>query len=184
MDADRYPAELERIVQLRGGRVIRLRPIRPSDASRLQALHGRLSRETIYSRFFSHLPVLTDQRAAYFTTVDYDQRLAIVAVEDTGADEEIVGVARYDRQDDGTAELGLLVEDRVHGLGIGSVLLAAIIDAARQRGVPAIVADVLGENARMLHLLRETHLPYRTSRRREVIRVTLDLTDARLNTDG
>lgn len=178
MDADRYPAELERVVQLRGGRAIRLRPIRPDDAGRLQALHGRLSRETIYSRFFSHLPVLTDARAAYFTTVDYGQRLAIVAVDGEGDAEEIVGVARYDRQDDGAAELGLLVEDRVHGLGIGSVLLAAIIDAARQRGVPTIVADVLGENARMLHLLRETHLPYRTSRRREVIRISLELSAA------
>ncbi len=182
MDADQspvpYPTELERVVQLRGGRAIRLRPIRPTDAGRLIALHGRLSRETIYSRFFSHLPVLTETRAAYFTTVDYDHRLAIVAVDGDGADEEIVGVARYDRQNNGTAELGLLVEDRVHGLGIGSVLLAAIIDAARQRGVPTLVADVLGANARMLHLLRETHLPYRTSRRREVVRIELDLSTA------
>ena len=186
MDADqsppRYPEDLVRTVQLWAGRTIRLRPIRPTDAGRLIALHGRLSRETIYSRFFSHLPVLTETRAAYFTTVDYDQRLAIVAVDGAvdGADdtEEIVGVARYDRQQDGSAELGLLVEDRVHGLGIGSVLLAAIIDAARQRRVPTLIADVLSENTRMLHLLRETHLPYRTSRRREVIRVELDLAAA------
>ena len=176
MDAHAYPAELERVVSLRGGRSIRLRPIRPEDKVRLQALHGRLSRDTIYSRFFSHLPVLTDERAAYFTTVDYDRRLAIVAVEGAGSDEQIVGVARYEGQPDGNAELAIVVEDRVQRLGIGSVLLAAIIDAARQRGVRTIVADVLGENARMLHLLRETHLPYKATRRSEVIRVELDLT--------
>lgn len=178
MDAITYPAELERVVPLRGGRSIRLRPIRPDDAVRLQALHGRLSRDTIFSRFFSHLPVLTDERATYFTNVDYDRRLAIVAVEDEvvrADDEQIVGVVRYDRQTDGKAEMALVVEDRMQRLGIGSVLLAAIIDAARQRGVPTIVADVLGENARMLHLLRETHLPYRSTRRSEVIRVELDL---------
>ena len=180
MDAHAYPAELERVVSLRGGRSIRLRPVRPPDAGRLQALHGRLSRDTIYSRFFSHLPVLTDERATYFTTVDYIRRLAIVAVEnaereDESADEQIVGVVRYDLQADGKAEMALVVEDRVQRLGIGSVLLAAIIDAARQRGVTTIVADVLGENARMLHLLRETHLPYKASRRSEVIRVELDL---------
>lgn len=180
MDANAYPAELERVVPLRGGRSIRLRPIRPTDASRLQALHGRLSRDTIFSRFFSHLPVLTDERAAYFTNVDYDRRLAIVAVEDVEGegeadDEQIVGVVRYDRQADGKAEVALVVEDRVQRLGIGSVLLAAIIDAARQRGVQTVIADVLGENARMLHLLRETHLPYKATRRSEVIRVELDL---------
>jgi RimJ/RimL family protein N-acetyltransferase len=175
MDANAYPAELDRVVPLRGGRSIRLRPIRPADAARLQALHSRLSRDTIFSRFFSHLPVLTDERAVYFTNVDYDWRLAIVAVENEAEDEQIVGVARYDRQPDGKAEMAIVVEDRVQRLGIGSVLLAAIIDAARQRGVPTIVADVLGENARMLHLLRETHLPYKATRRSEVIRVELDL---------
>ncbi|MGE3268030.1 MAG: N-acetyltransferase family protein [Chloroflexota bacterium] len=175
MDADRYPAELERDVQLRGGRSVRLRPIRPDDAGRLKALHSRLSRETIFSRFFSHLPVLSDERAAYFTTVDYHRRLAIVAVDGQGQDEEILGVARYDNQEDGSAEMAIVVEDRMQRLGIGSVLLAAIIDAARRRGVRSLIADVLGENRRMLHLLRETHLPYQTQRRQEVIRVTLTL---------
>jgi GNAT superfamily N-acetyltransferase len=177
-NANMYPAELERVVPLRGGRSIRLRPIRPNDAARLQALHSRLSRDTIFSRFFSHLPVLTDERAAYFTSVDYDRRLAIVAVEGEGVDDQIVGVARYDRHTDGKAEMALVVEDRVQRLGIGSVLLAAIIHAARQRGVRTVVADVLGENGRMLHLLRETHLPYKASRRSEVVRVELDLAAA------
>jgi hypothetical protein len=94
MGAGEYPADLERDVTLRDGGMIHLRPIRPDDVKRLQAFHGRLSRDSIFFRFFSPLPVLTDERAAYFTTVDYDHRLAIVAVEGTGENEQIVTTAR------------------------------------------------------------------------------------------
>src|SRR4051812_7839814 len=101
---DASPAELERDVTLPDGSQIHLRAIRPDDAPRLQALHGRLSRDSIYLRFFSPLPVLTDARAAFFANVDYQTRLAIVAVDCPGSagepdqplpDEQIVGVARY-----------------------------------------------------------------------------------------
>src|SRR5262245_19708400 len=128
-----YPADLERDVPLRDGGTIHLRPIRPDDVKRLQAFHGRLSRDSIFFRFFSPLPVLTGERAAYFTTVDYDQRLAIVAVERNnepngpdGDDEQIVGVVRYDRSDEDTAEFALIVEDRYQHHGIGSTLFVAL----------------------------------------------------------
>src|SRR6478752_6603262 len=81
-----YPADLERDVPLRDGGTIHVRPIKADDVTRLQAFHGRLSRDSIFFRFFSPLPVLTDERAAYFTTVDYDHRLAIVAVENNAVE--------------------------------------------------------------------------------------------------
>jgi GNAT superfamily N-acetyltransferase len=110
-----YPVDLEQDVPLADGRIVHLRAIRADDVGRLQAFHGRLSRDSIFFRFFSPLPVLTDERAAYFTTLDYDQRLAIVAVErpastaqhdgtlGDGAQaggEQIIGVIRYDRAAD------------------------------------------------------------------------------------
>jgi GNAT superfamily N-acetyltransferase len=176
-----YPVELERNAPLRDGGIVRLRPIRPDDAPRLQAFHGRLSRDSIFMRFFSQLPVLTDERAAYFTTIDYDRRLAIVATEGTDEDELIVGVGRYDRIDDewapdDRAEFALIVEDRVQHQGIGSVLFWALVDAARPRGVNTFIAEVLAENRRMLNLLRESGLPMRSRRASNAIHVELDLT--------
>jgi RimJ/RimL family protein N-acetyltransferase len=171
-----YPVDLERDASLRDGGTVHLRPIRPDDVARLTAFHGRLSRDSIFYRFFSPLPVLTDERAAYFATVDYDRRLAIVAVEGSGAAELIVGVVRYDRADDEQAEIGLIVEDRVQHHGIGSALFAALVDAARARGLRTLIADVLAENRRMLRLLRESGLPTRSRRVHDLIHVELDLT--------
>jgi GNAT superfamily N-acetyltransferase len=175
-DATRYPLDLERDVTLRDGSTIRLRPIRPDDVGRLQAFHGRLSRDSIFFRFFSPLPVLTDERAAYFTTVDYDRRLALVATVGDADAEEILGVVRYDRVGADRAEVALIVEDRMQHHGIGSVLLEAIIAAARTRGVRTFSADVLAENRRMLRLLRACGLPTRSRRVQEAIHLDLDLT--------
>ena len=180
---DAYPAELERDVPLPDGSQIHVRPIRPDDAPRLQALHSRLSRDSIYFRFFSPLPVLTDDRAAYFATVDYAQRMALVAVDRPGGtmpdqpshDEEIAAVARYDLLADGRAEVALLVEDRFQHHGVGTALFRALIDAARARSVPALVANVLPENTRMLHLLQESGLPLRRRRAGGYLAIEIDL---------
>ena len=178
-----YPAELERDVPLADGGTVHVRPIRPDDAPRLQAFHGRLSRDSIFLRFFSLLPTLTDERASYFTTLDYDRRLAIVAVERDGADaEQIVGVVRYDRAvnpsggSDDAAEFALIVEDRFQHHGIGSALFRALVEAARSRHIRTLSADVLAENRRMLALLRESGLPMTSRRDGNVIHLKLDLT--------
>ena len=80
-----YPAELERELTLRDGAVVRLRPIRPDDAPRLQALHSRLSLDTAYQRFFAIVKRLPPDWARVLATVDYRRRLALV-VEDAGDD--------------------------------------------------------------------------------------------------
>src|SRR4030095_14044763 len=73
-----YPADLAREVTCRDGTRVRLRPIRPDDAPRLQALHARLSRETIYQRFFGAVPRLPTSWASFLAEVDYRRRLALV----------------------------------------------------------------------------------------------------------
>lgn len=175
-----YPTDLERVVTVRGGDAVRLRPIRPDDIERLKALHGRLSRDSLFLRFFSPMPYLSDERAAYFTTVDYDRRLALVAVEPAvdmadERDERIVGVARYDRTGDDEAELALIVEDRLQHRGIGSALFRALVEAARARRVQRLTAEVLAENRRMLAFLRDSGLPMQTRRAGTSIHVTLEL---------
>jgi RimJ/RimL family protein N-acetyltransferase len=169
-------SDLDRDVTLRDGGTIHLRAIRPDDVARLKAFHGRLSRDSIFFRFFSPLPVLTDERAAYFTSLDFDRRLAIVAVDGSGDDEDIVGVVRYDRDETDGAEFALIVEDRLQHHGIGSILFRALVDAARARGIRQLSAEVLSENRRMLRLLRESGLPTTSRRSGSAVHVDLDLT--------
>ena len=50
-------SDWEADVVLSDGGTVHFRPVRPDDADRLVAFHGRLSPETIYFRFFSPRPI-------------------------------------------------------------------------------------------------------------------------------
>jgi acyl-CoA synthetase (NDP forming)/GNAT superfamily N-acetyltransferase len=136
---------------LTDGGTAHLRPIRPEDADRLRAFHGRLSQETVYNRFFAYRPALSDADVARFTQVDHDDRAALVAT----LHDDIIGVVRYDRLPGGNdGEVAFVVEDLHQGRGLGPVLLEHLAAAARERGLERFVADVLPTNRPMLSVFR------------------------------
>ena len=146
-----YPRRWEADAVLTDGGTVHLRPILPEDADRLQAFHSRLSKETVYNRFFAYRPVLSDADLARFTQVDHRDRVALVAT----LNDAIVGVVRYDRfpgsQD---AEVAFVVEDGHQGRGLGPLLLEHLAGAARERGITGFTADVLPTNRAMLGVFR------------------------------
>lgn len=85
--------------------------------------------------------------------MDFQHRFAIVAVADEEGAERIVGVGRFDLRDEVSAEFALVVRDDYQGLGLGTALLARLLDLARARGVRLMTGDVRAENRRMLRLL-------------------------------
>jgi RimJ/RimL family protein N-acetyltransferase len=149
-----YPAELERELTLRDGAVVRLRPIRPDDAPRLQALHGRLSGDTAYHRFFAIVKRLPPDWARLLATVDYRRRLALVVEAPTGDDPELIAVGRYDALDEpDTVEVAFVVQDDWQNRGLGTMLFDAILRAATARSYRRFRAYVLADNRRMLDLI-------------------------------
>ena len=150
-----YPRELERAVVSRDGSDLRIRPIRPDDEPRLVALYGRLSEHTAYQRFFTLMRRLPPSWFHFFANVDYRNRLALVAERDTAAGPELVGVGRYEpTEEEGTAEVALVVQDGWQGRGLGSLLMEDVLSAGQARGIRRFRAYVLADNERMLRLLR------------------------------
>ena len=150
-----YPVELERDVAAVGGARFRLRPIRPDDAERLVALHGRLSEQTIYQRFFTVVRRLPTNWARYLAEVDYQRRLALVVERQSPQGPELVGVGRYEPTDQpGRVEVAFVIEDRWQHLGLGTALFNDLLAAAEARGIREFSAEVLADNTRMLDLIR------------------------------
>ncbi|HET6795315.1 MAG TPA: GNAT family N-acetyltransferase [Acidimicrobiales bacterium] len=144
-----YPARWEADAVLSDGGTVHIRPIRPGDRQGIVDLHDRLSDETIYLRFFSPIPRLSDALLDRFTQVDYVDRLALVA--ELG--DRLVAVARYDRiagRDE--AEVAFVVEDAHQGRGLGTLMLEHLAAAAKHAGIRRFVADTLPNNQRMLHV--------------------------------
>jgi acetyl coenzyme A synthetase (ADP forming)-like protein len=146
------PSHWDNDVVLADGGTVRVRPIRPSDAAQWMAFYSRLSPASVYRRFFAAKPKVTDVEVARFTTVDYDDRVALVA-ELSG---HLVGVARYDRLDERhDAEVAFVVADEHQGRGIGTMLLEHLAAAARERGITRFVAETLFDNRAMLSVFRD-----------------------------
>ncbi|MHB8436985.1 MAG: bifunctional acetate--CoA ligase family protein/GNAT family N-acetyltransferase [Acidimicrobiales bacterium] len=167
-----YPAELESEVLLSDGHVAEMRPILPSDEAELLSFADRLSAETVYLRFFSRSKHLTTAEARHFVTVDYVDRLALVALVDGG----LAAVARYERLGEGEeGEVAFTVRDDQQGRGLGTVLLEHLASAALARGIRTFVADTLPENHRMLGVFRAVGFVESARFDSGVIRVTISL---------
>lgn len=163
-----YPHEFERDVTGHGGLRYHVRPIRPDDAPRLVAFHQHLSPHSVYLRFFTFHPTLSEDEVLRFTTVDYVDRLALVAL----VEDRLVAVGRFDRPPGATeAEVAFVVADEFQHQGIGSQLLDDLARAARARGVEVFKADTLAENTAMLDVFR--HAGFRVASSVEYGTVTL-----------
>ena len=142
-----YPASWEADVVLKDGHTVHVRPIVPDDADRLARFHQRQSPESIYFRYFSPRPTLSEKDIHHFTHVDHHSRVAFVAL----LDDEMVGVARYEMyRGTDTAEVAFFVDDEHHGRGLATVLLEYLAAAGQENGVRRFNASTLPSNRKML----------------------------------
>nr|WP_205808837.1 bifunctional GNAT family N-acetyltransferase/acetate--CoA ligase family protein [Micromonospora sp. HNM0581] len=138
---------------LSDGSTVQLRPIDPSDAPEIVAMHSRFSERTRYLRYFSPYPRIPERDLHRFVNVDHRDREAFVI----SAGDRIVAVGRYERLGPAgpDAEVAFVVEDAYQGRGIGSVLMEHLADAARRAGIVNFVAEVLPANGQMLRVFAD-----------------------------
>ncbi len=158
-----YPAEFIVDAVLRDGGVVRIRPIVPDDRERLYELFKGMGQKSRYFRFFQEKEDLTPKELEYFTNVDYENRMAFVAL----LDEKIIGVGRYDRDENepDSAEVAFAIVDAHQSRGIGTQLLQLMTAYARTHGIVGFKALVLPENVQMIRMFR--HSGYKIERTME-----------------
>ncbi|HEX4493732.1 MAG TPA: GNAT family N-acetyltransferase [Acidimicrobiia bacterium] len=141
---------LERVLNDEGARRVarrvpfQIRPIEVDDLEGLRALFWRLSPESRYYRFLAPVRRPQERFLHHLAEVDHEARDAIVAV----IDDEIVGVARYDRDrsDPRNAEVAVVVEDAWHRNGIATRLGFELSKTASRRGIEQFTATVAADN--------------------------------------
>ena len=164
-----------RVALLRDGSTVVIRPITPGDAERHVRFFEGIGADSKRLRFFAPHPHLSADEVTYFTRVDGVDRVALIALRNDAT----IGVGRFDRVAAGAAEVAFLVTDAVQGLGVGSLLLDALIAEAHRLGYTTLVARTLAENTVMRAVFAASRLPMSASTSRGEVSITLDLTDLR-----
>lgn len=127
----------------------RIRPFGVEDTDGVRALFDRWSDRSTYYRFFS---VSRRSAAGYVDALGDPERTmcALVATGDTG---DVIGVGSLHRATADRAEFGLSVADSAQGHGVGTLLLAALLQSAREQQLATLVAYVEPANHRMLEVI-------------------------------
>ncbi len=153
-----YPGrKYSKDVILKDGRSALLRPIMPEDEPLLVKMLENASSQSLYLRFFGHVPKVTHKWLTRFTHIDYDREIAIVAqIKNEDGTSELMGVVRIIEDAWGeSAEYAILVADKYQGLSLGNLLTDYILEIARERGIKKIVASVLPTNSGMIHMFEK-----------------------------
>ncbi len=149
-----YPQEYWRLVTLRDGRSVLIRPILPSDAPALAEAIQSADADTIHRRYLGGRPQVTPELLDFLTTVDYTSRFALLAVEP--ASQRGVGIARYEPAgQDGTADVAIAVTPGWRDVGLAGELLRLLAQAASERGVHTFTGTYLADNRPVEALIHE-----------------------------
>jgi GNAT superfamily N-acetyltransferase len=171
-EARHYLAE-ERLLD---GRPVVLRAIRAEDKEGLRKGFQRLSERSVYLRFFQAKKDLTEQELRYFTELDFESHVGLLAILTENGEERGIGVGRYIVEPGtGAAEIAFVVDDSHHGQGVGTLLLRHLARIARAQGLERFHAYVLFDNKQMLEVFEHAGFPMERALQGNVIRVSLAL---------
>ncbi|MGO9193955.1 MAG: N-acetyltransferase family protein [Streptosporangiaceae bacterium] len=137
-------------IRLRDGRHILLRVAAPADVPRIAELYAGLSAGSFRRRFHSGRP--KPVLLARLARIDVAPGTVSLIATAPGS-ERLAGEARYVPTAEDAGELALAVLDDFQGLGLGRLMLSALIDHAKASGLERLSAVVNITNETMLHLL-------------------------------
>ncbi|MGL6260780.1 bifunctional acetate--CoA ligase family protein/GNAT family N-acetyltransferase [Vibrio sp. WXL210] len=149
-----YPNQLERLITLKDGRQLLMRPIKPEDEPLHDRFISQVSNEDLYKRFFTEVGEFNHEALAALTQIDYDREMAFVAQTLTPPI-EILGVARAMIMPDNLdAEFAVLIRSDQKGMGLGKQLLSRIVDYCKDHRTAKICGMTMPSNQGMLNLAK------------------------------
>jgi len=150
-----YPEEFVSQRTMKDGTPVILRPIKPEDEPMWHDLLAGCSTQSIWFRFSYLFKQTTHEMATRYCFIDYDRELGIVAEVEEEGERKLIGVGRLVADvNHETAEFAIIVVDRWHGHGLGSLLTDYCLEIAPRWGVKRIVAETSKDNMRMLATFR------------------------------
>ena len=151
---DRYHYSLK----LSNNKNVDFRPLLPSDEFESRHFYYSLQEDSIYYRFFNKRKVFSrDMLQKQWAEVDYRRNMTLIALMQVGKRKQIVAIGSYAEIAKDSAEVAFLVQDYLHGMGIGSYLLEVLETIAKENQYKKFIATVLAENRKMINVFKRRY---------------------------
>jgi len=179
--AFKYPEEFREPWQMRDGRTVKIRPIRPEDEAMMVEFHKSLSEHTVYLRYFYYMKLsvrTAHERLARICSIDPKREMVIVAVLQNSEGEEnvITAVGRLNRYENSNdAEIAALVSDEYQGQGLGSELLNRLLHIGHEAKLDRIYSEILPENRIMQAVNEKLDFPCRHYVEDEMVKAVFEM---------
>ena len=161
-------------VSLLDGRRVDIRRAAASDRDAIRDFFSGLSPASLRWRFFGAPRRLNDRLIDQLVMIA-PGRSAYLAVP-AGRERSVVALAGYVHVPaEASCEISVAVADTWQGVRLGTLLLLAVLEDARTHGFRHFHAEVLADNVRMLGLLRELTVAFRTRVEAGVVRIEFEL---------
>jgi len=149
-----YPSQYEFRHKFKDGTELSFRPVKPSDARRLQRMFYRLSPESVRMRYHGTIKKMTNEMAQKMAAIDYSRDMAIVGLAGPRINPRIVAEGRYMcNPANNMGEFDIVVDEEFRGHGIGTLLANHLNKIAYSRGLSGVYAEVISRNAATIALL-------------------------------
>jgi acetyltransferase len=149
------PKKCKKVWQLRDGRTVLLRSIKPDDEPLWLEMFQNFSEESVHNRFFYMIKDTPHAVRVRYCDIDYNREIAIVA-ELKEERQRILGVVRLTIDlNQKTGEIAFIVADPWQGLGLGTKMVECMIEICKNIGLEKIYALMLPNNCRAIRLLKK-----------------------------
>ncbi len=153
-----YPSRMEEIRKF-DGQTVTFRPIKAVDGRLIQEYFYSMDEKDVQARFFGIRRSFFREDMEGMFQIDYIKNFSIVAVTGEVGFEKIIGLGEYALEEGTVAEIAFSVSRQWQHLGIASILLEKLTEAARENSLSGLIAYTHSDNKGMVKLFNK--LPYK-----------------------
>ena len=155
-----YPEKYETTLSLKNGKIIKIRPVKPTDERMFQELHYSLDDKDRYYRFFTPIHDFRHRLVQPMVNIDYSTDMILVGEYSEDGEKKIVAIGGiFKSENPSTAELAFVTHKEWRGLGITKFLLKYLVKIARELKYKSLSGSILLENRPMLRIIDNAGYP-------------------------
>ena len=149
-----YPVKYESILDLKNGKKILIRPVKPTDESLVQALHYSLDKQDLYYRFFTDMQDFGHDKIQPLVNINYNTDMVLIAKYTENGEDQIIAMGGiFKKMNPRVGELVFVTHKNWRGLGITRYLLKSLIRIAKDLKYIKLGGLICLDNKPMLHIM-------------------------------